>query len=97
MGRKSRLTIGVPAAVVALSAAGCQQASPDGPARGRTLYASCVSCHGADGGGDRELEAPGIAGLELIVQARMCAPTGPVGPLSPDWVSNGLVLTLGCF
>ena len=32
------------------------------PANGRALYASCASCHGANGEGNQALNAPRIAG-----------------------------------
>ncbi|MFQ5514574.1 MAG: c-type cytochrome [Myxococcota bacterium] len=32
------------------------------PARGAQLYASCVACHGVDGRGNRQLNAPPLAG-----------------------------------
>lgn len=37
-----------------------------------------------------------LAGVEIIFQVRLCAPGGPVGPLAPDWLSNGLSVRLGC-
>ncbi|MEX2337013.1 MAG: c-type cytochrome [Aquisalimonadaceae bacterium] len=37
--------------------------SPGDPEVGEGLYATCVSCHGAEGQGDREVNAPRIAGL----------------------------------
>ena len=39
---------------------------------------------------------PILMGMEAIVQVRVCAPNGPVGPLFPDWSSSGLMLRLGC-
>lgn len=40
--------------------------------RGKVLYALCTQCHGADGGGDPEALAPGIAGLgEWYVLAQL--------------------------
>lgn len=42
---------------------GCRPSQPGGAERGRALYATCASCHGQDGGGRPEYEAPAIAGL----------------------------------
>ncbi|MAG57792.1 MAG: hypothetical protein CMJ83_16015 [Planctomycetes bacterium] len=39
---------------------------------------------------------PAALGVEVILQVRLCAPAGPPGPLSPDWLSNGLRLRFGC-
>jgi hypothetical protein len=39
---------------------------------------------------------PQLEGLELYFQVRLCSPTGPAGPLSPDWLSNGLGVRAGC-
>jgi hypothetical protein len=37
-----------------------------------------------------------LVGLEVIFQMRLCAPNGPVGPLFPDWASNGVSVVIGC-
>lgn len=37
---------------------------PGDPEAGEQLYATCVSCHGPEGQGNRELNAPKLAGLE---------------------------------
>ena len=37
------------------------QAAGD-PAKGKALYATCASCHGANGEGNQALNAPAIAG-----------------------------------
>ena len=39
------------------------QAAGD-PAKGKALYATCVSCHGANGEGNQALNAPAIAGQQ---------------------------------
>ena len=55
----------------------------------------------SDAGGNWDIniplpEVPALAGLEVVFQVRVCSPTGPPGPLSPDWPSNGLSVHLGC-
>jgi cytochrome c oxidase subunit 2 len=51
------------ALVVAAPASG-QEAQPAGdPARGEQLFALCSQCHGAQGQGNPDIEAPSIAGL----------------------------------
>jgi cytochrome c oxidase subunit 2 len=43
---------------------GCAKPTPpEGEARGPALFETCAACHGADGGGMQEFEAPAIAGL----------------------------------
>jgi hypothetical protein len=37
-----------------------------------------------------------LVGVELQMQMRICAPGGPVGPLAPDWLSNGINVKIGC-
>jgi hypothetical protein len=39
---------------------------------------------------------PAFIGLEVTIQARLCAPSGPVGPFFPDWASNGIRVRFGC-
>ena len=59
-------------ALLALLAAGFARAEGDAGA-GAALYAACASCHGADGGGDRALQAPRLTHLQpayLSVQLR---------------------------
>lgn len=46
-----------------LAAAFAEAETGDGGARGRQLFALCTQCHGVDGGGRREYQAPAIAGL----------------------------------
>jgi len=46
-----------------LAAAFAQAETGDGGARGRQLFDLCTQCHGADGGGRQEYQAPAIAGL----------------------------------
>ena len=48
--------------LVALVSAGAASAEDD-LARGEQLYALCVKCHGAAGGGNSEVLAPAIAGM----------------------------------
>ncbi|MEW5852072.1 MAG: c-type cytochrome [Myxococcota bacterium] len=55
--------LGLAGAGLALLTTGCPSAAADGPARGKTLYANCVSCHGADGSGNHTYGAPAIAGM----------------------------------
>jgi cytochrome c553 len=43
---------------------GCQLGAANSANRGRELFATCAACHGAAGTGNRELGAPGIAGLK---------------------------------
>jgi cytochrome c553 len=45
-----------------LGMTGCVQPT-EGAARGKALYARCVSCHGPDGGGKLFIKVPAIAGL----------------------------------
>jgi cytochrome c oxidase subunit 2 len=41
------------------------QATPVGdPAAGQPLYAPCAACHGSQGGGNRDMNAPRLAGLQ---------------------------------
>ena len=37
-----------------------------------------------------------LDGVQIVFQARICAPSGPIGPFFPDWASNGVQVTLGC-
>ena len=43
-------------------AAGCAM-PPTGAKRGAVLFDSCTACHGADGGGNADINVPGIAGM----------------------------------
>ena len=45
------------------------QAAGD-PAKGKALYATCASCHGANGEGNQALNAPAIAGQEEWYRTR---------------------------
>lgn len=49
--------------VLACAVAACDTTPQPGLARGEQLYETCAPCHGASGGGRRELGAPAIAGL----------------------------------
>ena len=49
-------------ALITALAAGCQTA-PAGVERGAQVFDYCVQCHGADGAGNPDIEAPAIAGL----------------------------------
>ncbi|MEE9393521.1 MAG: SdrD B-like domain-containing protein [Planctomycetota bacterium] len=42
-------------------------------------------------------EIPGIEGFQFTLQARVCEPSVP-GPIpgTPDWISNGISMTVGC-
>ena len=42
----------------------CTPETPQGEARAPALFETCAACHGARGEGNREYEAPAIAGLE---------------------------------
>ena len=51
-------------ALLVAGAAACDATPPPvGLERGAELFETCVPCHGVDGTGDAELEAPAIAGL----------------------------------
>jgi cytochrome c oxidase subunit 2 len=50
--------------VAALIAVACSPQPPQGAERAPLLFQTCASCHGQDGGGRKEYEAPAIAGLE---------------------------------
>jgi len=39
-------------------------------ARGKTLYAGCVACHGESGAGNEALQAPALAGLDAVYLMR---------------------------
>ena len=57
---KAKWTLGI-STVLALAAGSCLA---DGdPARGQTLYAVCATCHGPQGEGMKEMNAPGLTGL----------------------------------
>ena len=54
-----------------------------------------------DANGDWSLPIPlpalqALVGQEFTFQARVCAPAFQ-GPLSPDWLSNGISVRLGCY
>jgi cytochrome c553 len=51
------------AGLVLLAMPACNRTPVPGLARGRAVYATCQPCHGSDGGGNRTLGAPAIAGL----------------------------------
>ena len=51
------------AVVLSLGLAASVQAAGD-PAKGQALYATCASCHGANGEGNQALNAPAIAGQQ---------------------------------
>ena len=51
------------AVVLGLGLAASVQAAGD-PAKGQALYATCASCHGANGEGNQALNAPAIAGQQ---------------------------------
>ncbi len=61
--RLARAFGGAFAAVVWLATAGGCTGPTEGPARGAAVYATCQPCHGADGEGNRVVEAPPIAAL----------------------------------
>ena len=58
---KLKATIAI-AALVSLFATNAIAAGD--PARGKTLYATCGACHGANGEGMQALNAPSLAGQE---------------------------------
>ena len=49
--------------VAMLSVVGISAASPE-LTKGKTLHATCVACHQADGRGNMAMKAPGIRGQE---------------------------------
>ena len=51
------------AIVLGLGLGASVQAAGD-PAKGQALYATCASCHGANGEGNQALNAPAIAGQQ---------------------------------
>jgi len=48
---------------LALGPNACGGPSPEETARAAQVFAGCATCHGSEGEGDRQLEAPNIAGL----------------------------------
>lgn len=62
MKLKNLFAAGV-AVVLGLGLAASVQAAGD-PAKGKALYATCASCHGANGEGNQALNAPAIAGQQ---------------------------------
>ena len=42
---------------------GCKAGPPDGAGRGKARYAICAPCHGDNGAGRKDVEAPAIAGM----------------------------------
>lgn len=59
----------IPTAAVLLLATAGSLAAQDAAA-GQAAFAPCVACHGADGGGNKTLNAPAIAGQEAWYVAR---------------------------
>lgn len=60
---KSSLTV-LALAVAGIAAAGCSEPKDRSyKTVGKEVYQTCEPCHGDDGGGKPELQAPGIAGL----------------------------------
>jgi cytochrome c553 len=51
-------------ASIALFTSACKSGPPEGEGRGAALYAICAPCHGSDGSGNRDYQAPAIAGLD---------------------------------
>lgn len=49
--------------VLGVSLAGCQLGVTSASTRGKELFNTCAACHGPAGQGNRELGAPGIAGM----------------------------------
>jgi len=49
--------------LLTLIAGACDRTPTPGLARGEALFETCAPCHGVNGGGDRTLAAPAIAGL----------------------------------
>lgn len=58
------LLVGFVASLAGMAIVGCKPSQPSGASRGPALYATCASCHGQDGRGRPEYEAPAIAGLD---------------------------------
>lgn len=65
--------IGLCALIFAIGLIGCESGAPaTSAARGEVLYAACISCHKADGGGHALIGAPAIAGLtQWYVEAQL--------------------------
>ncbi len=73
-GQRAQLGLTVAVALVLLFAAGCvrQPRNQESVKRGKTLYESCVACHGESGAGQESLQAPNISGLPgWYVQAQL--------------------------
>jgi cytochrome c oxidase subunit II len=64
---KSRLLAAAPLLLVLVLSRG--EAAGD-PERGRALYAVCATCHGPNGEGMQEMNAPALAGREQWYLAR---------------------------
>jgi cytochrome c553 len=68
MARGSRVLFALAALLLATGPAAAQSAGEEGipvgdPERGAELFALCSQCHGAEGQGNPDIEAPSIAGL----------------------------------
>ena len=58
--------------IALLALASCSPPYETGMARGKQEFRTCVPCHGAHGGGNRDLGAPAIAGLpDWYIQAEL--------------------------
>jgi cytochrome c oxidase subunit 2 len=51
--------------VLVAGLAGCQPHVTNASTRGKELFTTCTPCHGSAGQGNRELAAPGIAGMNV--------------------------------
>ncbi len=61
---KSKLTAILTTSILIIGSALTSQAQD--LEKGKTLYATCVACHGAEGHGNQALRAPSIAGLSSV-------------------------------
>ncbi len=53
----------LPGLLLALTLSGCGGSAGGNTTRGRDIFTTCATCHGAQGQGNRKLGAPNIAGL----------------------------------
>jgi len=83
--RKFYVVLPFAAVVLAWLATGCGTGSQAAASRGRTLFETCVPCHGTDGAGNRAVGAPPIAGLPLwYVRDQLTKFKGDIRGAHPD-------------
>ncbi len=84
MLRTARLIL-FAAAPLSLVLAGCGGASSADQVAGSEIYDTCVPCHGADGAGNPDIQAPPIAGLpEWYVSEQLTKFKGALRGYHPD-------------